>query len=158
MQRLLAAELREIVAFENVEHLDQMHAAGGGRRHRDNVVAAIGPAHRLALDRPIVFHVLGGHDAACLAHGGDDLFRDRTFVESFRSVGGDGTQRDREIGLQQILARHQHGAVAVQKNRRARLPARDALLRQRQCVGDVVDDLDSVSRERDRRLDQFGER
>ena len=158
VQRLLAAELCKIVAFEDVEHLDQMNATGGGRRHRNNVIAAIGPADRLAQDRAVIFHVLGGHDPAGLAHGGDDLVRDRTFVKSFRPVAGNRPQRDRKVGLQQILARHQHGAVAVEKNRRARLPARDARLGQRQCIGNVVDDLHSVAGERDRRFDQFGER
>ncbi len=99
-----------------------------------------------------------GHDPAGLAHGGDDLLGDRTFVKSFRSVAGNRAQRDRKVGLQQILARHQHRAVAVEKNRRARLPARDARLGQRQCVRDIVDDLDPVAGERDRRFDQLGER
>ena len=41
--------MREIKAFEDIEHLDKLDAAGRRRRHRDDVVAAIGAAHRFAL-------------------------------------------------------------------------------------------------------------
>ena len=63
-QRLRIALVREIVAFEDVEHLDQHDAARGGRRHRDDVVAAIGAAHGRAFDRAIILEIVGGHDAA----------------------------------------------------------------------------------------------
>ena len=77
MQRLgAAAELGEIVAFQDVEHLDQVHAAGGGRRHRDDVVAAIAcraPAARSI--GAIILQIVVGHDAAGGAHRGGDLVR-----------------------------------------------------------------------------------
>ena len=67
-------------------------------------------------------------------------------------------ERRREIGLQQILSRRQHGTITVEKNRCARMPARNALLRQWQRVGDIVDDVDAVTCECDCRFDQVGKR
>ena len=71
----------EIVAFEDVEHFDQGNAAGGRRRHRNEIVAAVGAAHRRAFDGAIVFQILRGHHAARRLHGGRELLRDGAFVE-----------------------------------------------------------------------------
>jgi len=41
-------ETFDVVAFEDVEHLHDVHARGGRRRRPDDLVATIGTAHRLA--------------------------------------------------------------------------------------------------------------
>ena len=103
-QRLRIALVREIVAFEDVEHLDQHDAAGGGRRHRDDVVAAIGAAHGRTFDRAIILEIVGGHDAAGGLHRIRDLFRDRPGVERPRPGLGDCFEGVGEIRLHQPLA------------------------------------------------------
>ena len=55
------AERGEIVALQNVQHLHEMHAARGRRRHGDDIVAAIGGAHRLALAHLIAGEILARH-------------------------------------------------------------------------------------------------
>ena len=50
-----------------------MDAARRGRRHRGDVVAAVGAAHGGTLDRPIGLQVVERHHAAGLFDGGDDL-------------------------------------------------------------------------------------
>ena len=42
-----APHLRQIVAFENIQDLDQRRPARRRRRRADDVVSAVGPAHRL---------------------------------------------------------------------------------------------------------------
>ena len=69
------------VAFQDVEHLDQDHAPGGGWRHREDIVAAIAAPYRCMLDHPIVLEIVARHQAACGAHGGNDLLG---------VLGGDG--------------------------------------------------------------------
>ena len=43
------AHLRDVVALEDVEHLDDRDAAGADRRHGDHFVAAVGALDRHAL-------------------------------------------------------------------------------------------------------------
>src|SRR5215475_3995442 len=47
--RRAVLQLREIVALQDVQGLDQYRAAGGGRRSADHVKSPIASAHRLAL-------------------------------------------------------------------------------------------------------------
>ena len=81
-----------------------MRAAGRGRRHRDDLMAAIGSAHRLALDRAIVREIVERHASAHLPHRGDDLFRDRPFVEAFGALRGDAVERRGEIVERDVVA------------------------------------------------------
>ena len=116
-------ELAEIVALQDVEHLDQRHAAGGRRRHGDDVVAAIAAAQRRALDRAIILQIVRRHDAAGAAHRGGDLLGDAALVEGARAVVGDGLQRVGEIELQQPVAFVQRLAAVEEEACRGR-PAR----------------------------------
>ena len=106
----------------------------------------------------VVLQIVDGHDAAGLANRGCKLFCNRAPVKSLWAVARNVAERRREIGLLQILSRRQHGTITVEKNRCARMPARNALLRQWQRVGDIVDDVDAVTCECDCRFDQVGKR
>ena len=101
----------QIVAFQNIEHLDQHDAAGRRRRHRDDVIAAISAAHRRALDGAIIFEIVGGHDAAGSLHRRGDLLRDVAVIECLRSALRDGRERGGEIGLHEAIAGRQRAAV-----------------------------------------------
>ncbi len=75
MQRRRIARL-EREALQHVEHLDQQHAAGGRRRHRDDVVAAVAcRAAPGARPRGSSCRSSRGHQPAGGAHRGGDLAR-----------------------------------------------------------------------------------
>ena len=135
-----------------------MHASGGGRRHRGDVVATIATAHGRPHDRLIILQVVGSHDAAVGAHACGDLLGERPFVEGARTLRGDRLKRCGEIGLHQPVAARQRRAVALQKDLRGRRPAREPQLRARQRVGKLVIDLEPFAREPDGGRDQLRER
>ena len=95
----------KVEALQDIEHFDQLDAAGRWRRHRDNVVAAISAAHRHTLDRAVALQIVDGHDATRGLHGGGNFFRDRTDIERVRSVLGDGLESIGQIALHQAVAK-----------------------------------------------------
>ena len=117
MQRLLAAaELGEIVAFQDVQHLDQMNAAGRRRRHRHDIVAPVIAAHGHALDRTIIFQIVRRHDAAGGAHRGHDLTGDAALIECRGAVLRYGLQGVGQIKLDQPVAGLQWVAAVLEQN------------------------------------------
>ena len=58
------AEPRDVVAFENVQHLRDVHAGGRGRRRPEDGPAAIVGADRLPLDGLVGGEILAGDEAA----------------------------------------------------------------------------------------------
>src|SRR5262252_5053232 len=94
-------DLAELVSFKNVEHLHQDYAAGGGRRHRDDAVAAIIAKGGRALDRPVALEILARHDAARRTDGGDELVGHGAAIEGPWSLLRDCTQRVGKIALDQ---------------------------------------------------------
>ena len=157
-QRLRRGLVRQVVAFEDVEHFNKHDAAGRRRRHRDDVIAAIGAAHRRALDDAIGLEIVGGHDAAGGLHRSGDLLRNLAFVKCLRTVLRDGEQRVGKVGLYEPVARRERAAVAFEKNLRRRRPARQAGPVDGQRIRGVVGHCDAVARQRDRRHDQIGQR
>ena len=135
-----------------------MRAAGRGRRHRDDVIAAIGSADRLALDGAIAGEVLHRHPPARRLHRGDDLLRHRPAVEAGRAFAGDGLERRGEVVERDVIAGLLHAAVGPEKDARRRRMAGERLGGEGQRVGDVVVDGEALTRERDRGRDQVGER
>ncbi len=129
-QRFIRCEI--VIAFEDVEHLDQDHAAGGGRGHGDDVIAAIAAAQRRALDGRIGSEILRRHHATGAAHGSGDLFSDRTLIEGARPLARNGGKGVCKIALHQRVAGGKKLAVGTAENLRGRRPARKprACLRQ----------------------------
>ena len=88
----------EVVRLEDVQHLDQRHAAGADRRHRDDLVAAIEAAQRRALPGLVLRQILSRDQAAVRFHVVGDAIRDPAFVEDVGAVRGDRAERLAEIG------------------------------------------------------------
>ena len=97
------ALLGQIVAFQNVEHLDQSDSARRRRRRADDLVSAIGAANRLALFDLILRQIVGGNQASALLDGRRQLARQRAMVEIVRIVG-DALQRLRQLRLLENVA------------------------------------------------------
>ena len=131
--------------------------SGRGRRHRDDRIAAIGPADRLALDGAIIGEVFDRHSPARRIDRLDDLLRHRPRVETRGALGGDRLERCGEIVERDVIAGLRDAAVGLQIDARRRRMAGKRLRRQRQRIGDVVVDGEALPRERDRRRDQVGE-
>ena len=95
-----------------------MRSSGRGRRHRDDIVAPISPADRLALDGSIIGEVLDRHSPARRIDGINDLLRHRTGVETRSAVGGDRLERRGEIVERDMIAGLRDPAVRSQINAR----------------------------------------
>ena len=157
-RRCSARSLRKRIAFQNVEHLDQKRAAGGRRRHRDDVIAAIAArAPALRSMRAIVLEIVDASYAAGGAHRGRDLFGDRASIEGARPVPRDRFERGGEIGLHEHVARRERRpsfrkilAEDGQRANNARAP--------RQRVGEVAVDREAVARKRDRGRNELRQR
>ena len=75
------AECCDIVALQNIQHLRDVHAGGGGRRRPENLPAAIIGADRRALDGLVGGQVLARDEAAIRLHViGEDVAK-RTVIE-----------------------------------------------------------------------------
>ena len=107
------AERAQVVAVEDVEHLDEGDAAGGRRRRADDGVAAIRAGDGLALFGGVAGHVFGGDEAAALLDGVGDLFGHGAVVEVV-GVTGDVAQRVGEFGLLECFAGLVEIAVALE--------------------------------------------
>ena len=122
------------------------------------VIAAIGPADRLALDGAIIGEVVERHPPARRIDRCDDLLRDRPGVEAGRALGGDRLERRGEIVERDVIAGLRDAAVGRRKMRADDGWLASAFAAERQGIGDVVVDGEPLPRERDRRRDQIGER
>jgi hypothetical protein len=80
------AEVPEVEAFEDVEHLDEHRAARRRRRHRDHLVAAVRRPQRDALLRHVVLHVIERHQPAVAPHVFGDEPRRPPLVELARPL------------------------------------------------------------------------
>ena len=135
--------------FENVQRLQQNRAAGGGQRHRYDVVAAVVAAHRPADDSLIGFQIVHRHDAADIADGLCQPFGDRPLIKSARSLFGNRRERCGEVGLDQPVALFEGYAVVARERLRRIRPARHPPIHIRQRVGHVVGDHKTVARQFD---------
>ena len=78
----------QIEVFQDVEHLDDMAAAGGGRGHGDDVAAPIGAADHRALLGRAAGQVLLHQQALVLVHLADNLVGHRPLIEPVSAVLG----------------------------------------------------------------------
>src|SRR5690554_8183805 len=62
------AHIGDVKALKDVEDLDNMGAAGGGRRHGVDVVASVLAMHQLPDGGPIGFEVIQGDQAVVALH------------------------------------------------------------------------------------------
>ena len=95
----------QVIALEDVERLDQHDTAGTRWGHGKDLDPAIRATDGIAPLRLIGFQILAGDQAAVGQHLAFESLRHLALVEATRSPGGDPTQRAREVGLPQHVAR-----------------------------------------------------
>ncbi len=144
-------ELGEIVAFEDVQDLDDMNAARRRRRHRDDIVAAIGSAHRLALNRRVGLEVFLGDEPAVPLHLIFDQLGNGPLVEPARALGGNGAERLGEVRLAKEFARLVGLAFRMLEIGLARRVGREALVAFLQRIGEPIGDRKAFLGQLDRR-------
>ena len=134
-----------------------MDASGRGRRHRDDGVAAIGSAHRLALLGAIPGEIIHRHAPARRPHRVDDLLRHRPGVEARRALGGDRIQRRGEIAKRDVIADLGRAAVGFEKDARGRRVPGEHRGGDGERAGEIVVDGQALPRQRGGGRDQIGE-
>jgi hypothetical protein len=147
------AHRREIVAFEQVQHLDQHDAARARRRHRDHLVAAVGAANRRPFLCRVVLQIFARDQAAVGQHLLFEQHRRLALVEAGRPFGRNPLERPCEIGLFQRLACFVRRAVLRELCDRRRVllhPRQHVPERARESLGQH----EAVARQRDCRIDQ----
>ena len=92
----------QVVALEDVERFDDRDAPGAGRRHANQLVAAIVALDDLALLRLILLQVVTGDEAVVGLHLLLDQRGGLAFVEPARPLIGDPLQGTRQVGLLEI--------------------------------------------------------
>ena len=130
-------------------------AAGAGRRHRDDLVSAVGALDRRPLLRRVVLQIVARDQSAVRQHLFFERERGFALVEAGRTLRRDALERAREIRLLQRVAR-------LRTARRSSMNcatdagyfcivAACALL---QRAGEPFGDREAVARERDGGIDQ----
>ena len=99
----------------DVEDLADRRPAGAGRRRRDDVIAAVAAAHRLALDHLIAPEILQGEDPAIGLAGRNDGLGNRPAIEGIGPVPGDELQGFCQLRLDQPVAGRE-GLALLQKD------------------------------------------
>ena len=88
-----------VVAFEDVQHLDEHDPAARRGRHRDDLDPAIRTSDRSSLLGAKRFQVLFGDQTTVFCHLLRDESRSLAFVETSQSLLGNAHERFAEIGL-----------------------------------------------------------
>ena len=141
-------------AFENIQHLQDVHAARTRRRHRHDFVAAVAAAHRLSLGRLVGRERLGVDQTTPRLHRIDDLLGNRPVIESIRPIIGDQFERIRKVSLNKKIARCIGlAAWLVKIAARGGILAQSGLPRFEQ-TGEIVADCYAITRQCDRGLEQ----
>ena len=151
------AQLRDVVAFEDVQHLRDVHARRGGRRRADDLPAAIAAADRRALDHAVVGEVLARDEAAGPLHALDQQVAERAAMQRRLALLGDQGQRLGVVALHQALAgleRRAVGQQAVGGERFVEQVGGGAL----DAVGEIGRDREAARGVADRGLHHVGER
>src|SRR5208337_1061945 len=140
--------LGEIVAFQDIETLDEGDAARGRRRSADNVVPTVGATNWLALLYFIVCKVFRGDQASALLNRVGYLACHRPVVEVI-GIAGDALQGLRQLRLLEYFTRLIVVAVALENAVRLRKLRQIGIVKGR---GLVVVENETLSRQPDRRL------
>ena len=143
----------QVVALQDVEHLDEGRAPGANRRHRDDGVAAIGAGNRRPAHGAVGGKILTRDQTAVRRHLPLDELGGLALVEPGRALLGDAHQRSREVRLAERLPRLIRLAVPRELRDRRRV-VRHPRQHAGEGPGQGIRQGEPFARQRDRRLDQ----
>ncbi len=126
------AERGHVVAFEDVQHLRDVHAGGRGRRRAHDLPAAIIGADRLPLDGLVGFQIRMRDEAAIGLHVVDEHIAEQAVVQRVRAVLRDIAER---LGIFRL----HHALAGFQRRTLGQIDRRDRLVLQHhgRAVGDA---------------------
>ena len=157
MDRLGATEAHgaEIVGFQRVEHLHEQHPAGRGRRHGDDLVAAIAPEDGFAPNTPVLGEIFMADQSTAFAHLGDDEISRLARIKARAAIAPNTLERVTEIRLAKNLSGTVGIAILVGERFDATRILGKSWLRTRQRPSKVARHHESPTRQVDRRLDDI---
>ena len=94
----------QVLVFQQVEDLQDVHAAGGGRGRRHDLEVAEAAANRRPLQGAVGRQVLQRDQAVAALHLRGDAAGDLALVKTVPAAGGDLPQGPGQVGLAQDLA------------------------------------------------------
>ena len=156
--RAAKPKLADVHRGEHVEQLHQQHAAGRWRRHRDDLMATVDAARRLAPDGTVRRQVRMADEAAAALHLGHQQVCRRAVVEAALAMLLDALQRGGQVRLREALAgggRRPGGGGELR--RRGRMPG-EAIPLCRQLAGHVLGQGEPIAGQCDRRFDHCRQR
>src|SRR6185437_3288592 len=95
---------RKIVAFQNVQYLNQRYPTRRRRRSADDVVPAIGPTNRLTLFHVVLSKIIRADQAAAFLDVGSDFSCHGAVIKVIRILR-DSFQRSSQLGLPEDFTR-----------------------------------------------------
>src|SRR5262245_14807936 len=110
----MKSEAAHLFLFQDVQHLQQCHPAGGWRRHCKKFITAIRAAEWCSNRRLVRLQILGGEDASVRFQLFKDQSRGFSLIEVAR-VGLQSSQHCSEFRLAELIALLEHCAI-VQEN------------------------------------------
>ncbi len=136
---------REVVAFEDAEHLEEHGTAGRRRRHRLDAPAPVGADEWSAIPRGPGREILRREDPAVRLCGRDEVVRDPAPLELVAAVVHPGGDRASETRAPDAVALAHRGPREQRRLHRATAPFRG-----RRASGEVRTDRESSPRETER--------
>ena len=118
LHRTFAPELRR-KGLEDVQHLDERRAAARRGRHREDLIAAKGALHRIALDGFVLAQIVIANRAVVRGHVAIDEMRGLAFVELAPAVLLNARDGRRQFRLLHQFALLQRTVRTVQEDLRA---------------------------------------
>ena len=109
----IVAEKCDWIVFENVEKLNDVHAAGTRRRHGKDIVATIGAVHRCTHHGPVVVQIVERDQTAVRRHVGGNFPGNVAAVKRIGSCSAIWPEGLRQITLHESLTTGQCGGIVV---------------------------------------------
>ena len=113
--RAVVPHALEVEALQQVEHLQDVDAAGGGGRGGYHLETLETAAHRFSLQRAVVGQVLLADQAAAALHLGDDALGNRPLIKALVAALGDLAQGPGQFRLAPVVTHPVGAAVGLEE-------------------------------------------
>ena len=153
--RTAGAHISNRKVLENIQHLQNMNATRAGRRHGDDVVAAVTATCCLSNCRYIGCERFRIHEPAPAGHFRDDQIGNFTLVKCVRSLFRDKLKRIRKVPLNENLTGLIYTSIRLVEIATGCFVEAKTRLSPSQKLGEIVGHNNAVAGLLDRRLQQL---